>query len=247
MDTTLRLQLHFMSYNWTCLAWLVIIKFVQQSIKSLIISVTKSCTSNISQELRTATSWQGVRSLASPTLFKTTIQTIMTWIKINVFWPRTHSVNADSDWPDWRGALPTDSLHHRSSLAGSYAKLIPTWSHLHNFTDNIFRLVQMKMKKENIAGCFWEYELCIICIVMISISKLLLLLSTIVTMISGVCDNSHSFYYSVGQTQQKITSSPTHFLMHNWFLISNSKFVNDTVRIFLHLAIAQYCPWHGYL
>ena len=78
-------------------------------------------------------------ALTRPTLFKTTIQTIMTWIKINVFWPHTHSVNADSDWPDWR-ALPTDSLHHHS-LAGSYAKLIPTWSHLHNFTDNIFKLV----------------------------------------------------------------------------------------------------------
>ena len=115
---------------------------------------------------------------------------------------------------------------------GSYAKLIPTWSHLHNFTDNIFKLVPNDNGERN-----WSRVLSntssVFFGVMISISKLLSLLSTIVTMISGVCDNSHSFYYSSGQTQQKITSSPTHFLMHNWFLISNSKFVNDTVRICL--------------
>ena len=163
---------------------------------------------------------------SAQTLSKTTLR--QSWHESkSTFFDPTHSVNADSDWPDWRVSNWLTVLQ-----LGSYAKLIPTWSHLHNFTDNIFKLVPNDNWERN-----WSRVLSntssVFFGVMISISKLLSLLSTIVTMISGVCDNSHSFYYSSGQTQQKITSSPTHFLMHNWFLISNSKFVNDTVRICL--------------
>ena len=75
---------------------------------------------------------------ARPTLFKTTIQTIMTWIKINVFWP--HSLSQCWLRLTWL-ACSSNWLTAPQQLAGSYAKLIPTRSHLHNFTDNIFKLV----------------------------------------------------------------------------------------------------------
>ena len=221
----------------------IIIKFAQQARKYPIISVTASCSAGICQNLLQLTSHQRLLGALQTSchwaaLLITSLCALWALIatlpgclrdafspdcRPSVHWsllpdPRV-SKNLEPGPAPWSAAewgwhlwvkpvMQIIQTRNRSQAQGPIRRL-----HLHNLTDSIFELVSD-----------WErlFELLYLGLITAiylhdnSPNSEVSCYQSIVTMISGLCDNSHTFYTH----WTKSLHLPFHFLMHNWFLIS---------------------------